>query len=100
MAELVRRATNWRRSHFGMGFGALLASIVLVLLVAAGATSPLRALEAIAVTPEAELLEVGVKVEYIEGRRDNVQIQTAAGADGVKGRMSIRAATPGTRSRL
>src|SRR5438045_1805332 len=54
------------------------------------------ALKAIAVSNEADRLEITALGEAYEGRGDTLQIETAPGADGVKGRMSVRAATPGT----
>ncbi|MFM1814656.1 MAG: hypothetical protein RLZ98_1351 [Pseudomonadota bacterium] len=54
------------------------------------------AMDAIAIKPDMEVVEISPQGEFIEGRGDNVQLQTAPGADGVKGRMTVRAATPGT----
>ena len=55
-----------------------------------------QALEAIALKPDLERIEISSKARFIDGRGDNIQVQTAAGADGVKGLMAVRAATPGT----
>jgi diguanylate cyclase (GGDEF)-like protein/PAS domain S-box-containing protein len=54
------------------------------------------ALKAISITNDLDRLEITALGEAYEGRGDTLQIETAAGADGVGGRMSVRAATPGT----
>ncbi len=55
-----------------------------------------RAVEAIVVKPDDKRVEVTSKAVLLDGRGDSLQIQTAAGSDGVKGRMTVRAATIGT----
>jgi diguanylate cyclase (GGDEF)-like protein/PAS domain S-box-containing protein len=57
---------------------------------------PARALKAIEINPDAERVEITALGEAYEGRGDTLQIETAPGADGMRGRMSVRAATPGT----
>src|SRR3981081_1698838 len=54
------------------------------------------ALKAIEVSPDADRVEITALGEAYEGRGDTLQIETAPGADGIRGRMSVRAATPGT----
>src|SRR5258708_2977220 len=54
------------------------------------------ALKAIAVANDLDRIEITSLGEGYEGRGDALQIETAPGADGVRGRMSVRAATPGT----
>ncbi len=55
-----------------------------------------HALKAIAIANDLDRIEITVLGEAYEGRGDALQIETAPGADGVRGRMSVRAATPGT----
>jgi len=62
------------------------------LLVADGA----RALEAIVVSPDQKKLDITLLGELYEGRGDSLSVETAAGADGITGRMAVQASTPGT----
>ncbi|HZT49986.1 MAG TPA: 7TM diverse intracellular signaling domain-containing protein, partial [Hyphomicrobiaceae bacterium] len=55
-----------------------------------------HALKAIAVGNDADRIEITALGEAHEGRGDTLQIETAPGADGIGGRMSVRATTPGT----
>ncbi len=52
------------------------------------------ALNAISVTPDQDRIEITALGELFDGRGDNLQVDTAS-ADGVAGRMSVRASTPG-----
>ena len=54
------------------------------------------ALETIEINNDADRIEITARGEAYEARGDALQIETAPGADGVRGRMSVRAATPGT----
>src|SRR5215207_10063981 len=54
------------------------------------------ALKAIEISNDADRIEITSLGEAYEARGDALQIETAPGADGVRGRMSVRAATPGT----
>src|SRR5882672_3129923 len=55
-----------------------------------------QALKSIAIANDLDRIEITSLGEAYEGRGDALQIETAPGADGVRGRMSVRAATPGT----
>jgi diguanylate cyclase (GGDEF)-like protein/PAS domain S-box-containing protein len=55
-----------------------------------------QALEAIPLTLDQGRIEITTRGELYEGRGDSLQIETAANADGTTGRLSVRAATPGT----
>ncbi len=57
--------------------------------------SPALALTPIVVAPDQERVEITTLGEAYEGRGDSLQVETAAGADGVSGRMTVRASTPG-----
>ena len=74
---------------------AMLLSLVLCGL-AMFAADPAAALEAIKVQPDQERIDLTALGELYEGRGDRLQIDTAAGADGIAGRMAVQATTPGT----
>ena len=74
-----------------------LALAVLLLAAAPLAHAPAAlALTAIEINNDADRIEITARGEAYEARGDALQIETAPGADGVRGRMSVRAATPGT----
>ena len=75
------------------GLLVLLFGLIAAVGVAAG---PAQALEPIPVTSDQDRIEITSLGELHGGRGDTLQIDTASGPDGVSGRMSIRAATPGT----
>ncbi len=68
--------------------------LLFAVLVVAG--SPARALEAIVVGPDQKKLDITLLGELYEGRGDSLSVETAAGADGITGRMAVQATTPGT----
>lgn len=76
----------------GLGRGILVITLFIMLLAHA---SPTFALDAIAVgdNDRVELTRRGLAVE---GRGDQLQIDTAPGSDGISRRMSVNATTPGT----
>ncbi|HEX5599477.1 MAG TPA: diguanylate cyclase, partial [Hyphomicrobiaceae bacterium] len=74
--------------------GLLFALVALIFL--ASAADPAWALEPITVHPDQDRIEITGQGEIHGGQGDTLQVETAAGPDGVKGRMSIRASTPGT----
>jgi diguanylate cyclase (GGDEF)-like protein/PAS domain S-box-containing protein len=59
---------------------------------------PLRALalEPIEVSPEQERVEITPLGEFYDERGDSLQVETAPGADGMTGRIVVKAKTPGT----
>jgi hypothetical protein len=71
----------------------LLAMTVSAVLFAA---PPAWALEAIVIGPEQERIDITLLGELYQGRGDRISVETAAGQDGVSGRMSVSAKTPGT----
>jgi len=72
-------------------------ALALLMLIALLAHAPAAlALKAIEINNDADRLEITALGEAYEARGDALQIETAPGADGVRGRMSVRAATPGT----
>ena len=64
------------------------------LLVFSG--SPASALEAIVVNASDDRIEITAHGELYNNRGDRFQVETAAGSDGVAGRMSVSAQVPGT----
>src|SRR5215831_7334965 len=81
----------WAFSHAR----AALLCLVAALLVFANAPAA-YALKSIAVANDLDRVEITALGEAYEGRGDVLQIETAPSADGVTGRMSVRATTPGT----
>ena len=73
---------------------ALIAGVVLVLATSL-VPNAANALTPIVVQPEQERIEITTLGEAYEGRGDSLQVETAAGADGVSGRMTVRASAPG-----
>ena len=63
------------------------------LLLQLGAANALKAIE---IDPELERIDITGLGEAYEGRGDNLRLETAPGADGTAGPMSVRAITPGT----
>ena len=74
---------------------AALARVALVALVLLP-SGLARAVEAIAVAPDQEKIDITAKGELYEGRGDKLQIETAPGPDGYIGRMAVQALNPGT----
>lgn len=54
------------------------------------------ALEPIVVDPRTDRIEITNRGEIWDNRGDSLQVETAAGLDGVVGRMDVKAVTPGT----
>ena len=75
----------------GCALFALLGAVIAALWV-----GPARALEPINVDPDQDRIDVTAIGELYEGRGDRLQIETAAGAGGITGRMAVQAATTGT----
>lgn len=69
--------------------------LVLTLSVLA-ASQPAAALEAIVITPDQDSIEITPKGELYQGRGDSLQVETAPGASGITGRVSVNAVTRGT----
>ena len=72
---------------------ALMLALALQLLTG---SLPALALKAIEISNEAEHVEITAQGEGHDPHGDTLQIETVPGADGVRGRMSVQAATPGT----
>ncbi len=81
--------------------GAVRATIYCLLVLAAvvatvAVTTPAHAVKSISVLPDQDRIEVTALGEIYESRGDSLQIDMAAAADGVGGRMTVRAATTGS----
>ena len=77
-------------------YRALAAAVLLSTVCVLGYATPAFALKPVAVTPEQDRIEITTLGEAYEGRGDSLMVETAAGGDGVGGRMSVKAATSGT----
>src|SRR5215470_18386155 len=89
------RGSRGRAMGGGGGLRALwlcLATVVALVALAPAAA----AIKAIEIDPELERVDITGLGEAYEGRGDNLRIETAPGADGTAGPMSVRAITPGT----
>ncbi|HVZ06174.1 EAL domain-containing protein [Hyphomicrobium sp.] len=71
---------------------ALVVSVMWTLSLASRA----EALTPIPVQEDQDHIEITTLGEAYEGRGDSLQVETAAGQDGVSGRMTVRASVPGT----
>ena len=78
------------------GDGSVLALLVRAVCARRASRTPALALKPIVVDPDQDRIEITTLGELYEGRGDSLQVETAAGADGMTGRMSVTAATPGT----
>ena len=88
-AENTERVWAWRPTQ-ALLLVCMFAGLLLAHVPAA------HALKAIAIGNDLDRIEITALGEAYEGRGDALQVETAPGADGVRGRMSVRAATPGT----
>jgi diguanylate cyclase (GGDEF)-like protein/PAS domain S-box-containing protein len=70
--------------------------LVWCMLFAAIVPATAVALEAIVITPDQDSIEITTRGELYQGRGDSLQVETAPGASGIKGRVSVNAATRGT----
>ncbi len=92
MTSVLSRARRW----IADARGSLLLCLAGWLLLAVLQAPPALALQPIMISPDQERLEITTLGEYFDGRGDSLQLETAPGVDGITGRMSVRAATPGT----
>ncbi|NOT70694.1 MAG: EAL domain-containing protein [Hyphomicrobium sp.] len=70
-------------------------AVVPLLLCVIALTGAAHALTPIVVQPDLERVEITTLGEAYEGRGESLQVETAAGADGVTGRMTVRSSVPG-----
>ncbi len=74
----------------------LLQLLALALLALVSLAPDAAALKAVDLNPDLDRFELTPLGVPMEARGDTLQTETAAGADGIAGRMSVRASTPGT----
>jgi diguanylate cyclase (GGDEF)-like protein/PAS domain S-box-containing protein len=92
---MMRKATG---CFAGAALTALQTLFVLLTAAVLLATLPGRALalDPIVVSPDEERIEITARGEYYDSRGDSLQVETAPAADGMTGRISVTAKTPGT----
>jgi len=73
-----------------------LTAFAVVVLALFGLAARAEALTPIPVQEDQDRIEITTLGEAYEGRGDSLQVETAAGQDGVSGRMTVRASVPGT----
>jgi 7TM diverse intracellular signalling len=93
MSRGSARGGKRRRAGIGARLLCLCLAALLSLLLQSGLVHALKAIE---IDPELERIDITGLGEGYEGRGDNLRIETAPGADGTAGPMSVRALTPGT----
>lgn len=74
----------------------LLRPILAVAMLLVVGSQPASALEPIVIGDDQEKIEITLLGELYEGRGDQLELETAAGADGIVGRIAVRALTEGT----
>ena len=94
MRECGNRTGTWRRRAIVAQHLLLLVAILSGALLASASAA--LALKAIEITNDGDRIEITTLGEAYEGRGDALQIETAAGSDGVTQRFSVSVATPGT----
>ena len=87
------RATGFVRGS-RVGASAYLLLAVLVMLIALPGRA--FALKPIVIEPDQDRVEVTTLGEFYDSRGDSLQVETAPAADGMTGRISVTAKTPGT----
>ena len=75
---------------------AILAVIAVLFLALAGFNTKALAVEPIVIGPGDEKIDITLLGEFYERRGDKLSVETAASADGIVGRMTVSAKTPGT----
>jgi diguanylate cyclase (GGDEF)-like protein len=71
-------------------------AVALAVVWTLGFAGRAEALTPIPVQEDQDRIEITTLGEAYEGRGDSLQVETAAGQDGVSGRMTVRASVPGT----
>lgn len=92
-APTLRQAA---RAPLAVRLSALMLAVCCGLLALLAAPGAALALKAIEISPDQGRVEITTLGDLYEARGDSLQVETAAGADGLAGRMSVSATTPGT----
>ena len=82
-----------RRIGIPPAFVAFIAAVIMALATMA---TPSRAVEPIVIGPDDEKIDITLLGEFYERRGDKLSVETASSADGIAGRMTVSAKTPGT----
>lgn len=90
-----RMAPNLRAAFRASIAGQIAAFAVMLLASLVAVSAPALALKPIEIGQDQGRLDVTPLADLYEGRGDSLQVETAAGADGLASRMSVSAATPG-----
>jgi diguanylate cyclase (GGDEF)-like protein/PAS domain S-box-containing protein len=90
MTKVCERAMHPLRVALNSGL------FVLLCLVALLPSSPVFALDPIMITSGEKVIDISSRGVFYEGRGDRLQVETAAGPDGIAGRMAVRARTTGS----
>ncbi len=90
-----RDQAGYQWSRAGVS-GGLCVALLALLLGLVALPAPALALKPIVVDPDQDRVEITTLGEFYDGRGDSLQVETAPGADGMKGRISVNAKTPGT----
>ncbi len=83
----------WRARGVSLTLLALTAAFFIAL---ASLTAPAMAVEPIVIGPDDEKIDITLLGEFYERRGDKLSVETAPSADGIAGRMTVSAKTPGT----
>ena len=75
---------------------AFLSFLVAILIALASLGTPAKAVEPIVIGPDDEKIDITLLGEFYERRGDKLSVETAPNADGIAGRMTVSAKTPGT----
>jgi diguanylate cyclase (GGDEF)-like protein/PAS domain S-box-containing protein len=75
---------------------AALCALFCAMLALVALPAPALALKPIVIEPDQERIEITTLGEFYDGRGDSLQVETAPAADGMTGRISVTAKTPGT----
>lgn len=92
----LRALTGFAVAPLALAIRLAVVGLVAAVILALSMASAALALNPIEVSPDQGRIEVTILGDLYEGRGDTLQIETAAGADGLTGRMSVSASTPGT----
>jgi diguanylate cyclase (GGDEF)-like protein/PAS domain S-box-containing protein len=93
----MRRAGAQARLGTGARSGiAALGAVLVAVLALVALPGPAFALKPIVIEPDQERIEITTLGEFYDGRGDSLQVETAPAADGMTGRISVTAKTPGT----
>ena len=75
---------------------AIVAFIAAFFIALASMATSSRAVEPIVIGPDDEKIDITLLGEFYERRGDKLSVETAANSDGIAGRMTVSAKTPGT----